>query len=90
MGVTESLACNIVETRYEEIPQEARQVAKRVVLDGLANMLAGSREPLAPILIRYLKKVGGPEDSTVIGHSFKTSILNAAYANGIFCHCNGL
>ena len=87
MGITETLARYVVETEYKQIPEEARRVAKQVVLDGLANMLAGSREPLASVLLQYLKKIGGPETSTIIGHNLRSSLLNAAFANGIFCHC---
>lgn len=86
MNVTEILAAKLVAIRYEDLPPEVVRVARDVVLDGIGNMLAGSREPLGPILADYVRSLGGPPDATVIGHGFKTHPVHAAFANGAFCH----
>src|SRR4029079_5506754 len=63
-------------------------VAKAVTLDGLAVMLAGATEPLGVgrISIDYVKMLGGAEQASVVAGGFRTSILNAAYANGTMAH----
>ncbi|GBD11063.1 2-methylcitrate dehydratase [bacterium HR23] len=86
MGVTEALARKIVETTYESLPPEVIQSAREVILDGTANMLAGSQEPLAEVVTRYVRSLGGPRHASVVGRGFKTHPLHAAYANGVFCH----
>jgi 2-methylcitrate dehydratase PrpD len=87
MGATEQLARFIAESRYEDLPPEVVQRAKIAIMDGVGNMLAGSRQPLAAKVARYLQAMGGSPTSTVVGHSFKTSTVGAAFANGVFGHC---
>lgn len=86
MGVTEVLARKVVETTYESLPPEVIQAAKEVLLDGIANMLAGSQEPLARVVTAYVRGLGGPRHASVVGKGFKTHPLHAAYANAVFCH----
>lgn len=87
IGATERLANIIVSTGYADIPEDALSVGKAAILDGLGNMIAGSTEPLGPIVIDFVRFTGGHPQSTVIGTGFKTSAPSAAFANGTFCHC---
>ena len=86
--LTERFAEHVLEIRYDALPAEAIEVAKHVTLDGLAVMLAGATEPLGVgrISIAYVKAMGGAPQASVIGGGFKTSIVNAAYANGTMAH----
>lgn len=88
MSVTEELVEILRGTRVEDIPEAALDVARQVCLDGLAVMVAGAGEPLGlgRITTDYVRALGGPPDSSVIGGGFKTSAMNAAYANGTFGH----
>jgi aconitate decarboxylase len=63
-----------------------RQVVREVLLDGLANLIAGSAEPLATPIAAYVRDLAGPERATVVGHEFKTHPVHAAFANAIFSH----
>ena len=84
--VTAKLADCIASVDYETIPEPALQVARAVTLDGLANMLAGSREPLGKILTGFVSSMGGAPKATVIGTNVKTNPPLAAFANAAFCH----
>ena len=86
MGATETLAQKIVGTTYESLPAEVVQVSREIVLDGVSNMLAGSQEPLGHIMSRYVRTMGGPRQASVVGRRFKSNLINAAFANGTFCH----
>jgi aconitate decarboxylase len=88
VSVTEELVERLRGTQIGDIPEAALDVARQVCLDGLAVMVAGAGEPLGlgRITTDYVRALGGPADSTVIGGGFKTSALNAAYANGTFGH----
>ena len=86
MGATETLAREIVATADGSPPSEVVEVAREVILDGCANFLAGSREPLSEPTVDYVRELGGPEQATVAGHGFRTHPVHAAYANGVFCH----
>ncbi|MBI3044418.1 MAG: MmgE/PrpD family protein [Betaproteobacteria bacterium] len=86
--LTGSLIDKVIAVSYASLPQQAIEMAKHVTLDGLAVMLAGSTEPLGVgrISIQYVKEMGGAPQATVIAGGFKTSMLNAAYANGTMAH----
>ncbi|MBI2986826.1 MAG: MmgE/PrpD family protein [Deltaproteobacteria bacterium] len=85
-NITERLVQCIDTVRFERLPQEVIQIAKVVALDGIANMLAGSTQPLGEILARYLSSMGGVPTSSVIGTGLKTNPPMAAFANAAFCH----
>ena len=74
--------------KFEALPAKAIDVAKEVTLDGLAVMLAGATEPLGVgrISIEYVKAMGGAPQASVVAAGFKTSMVNAAYANGTMAH----
>ena len=87
MGTTEDLAHYIAETNYEDLPAAVVAAAKTGILDGIANLLAGSTQPVAKLVSDYTLELGGNPVSSVIGHGFKTNPLNAAFANGVAGHC---
>ena len=87
MSATKTLAQFIVDTKYEKFPADLVEAAKIAILDGFANMLAGSTQDLATIIGEYVQESGGTPQSTVIGWGFKTNPVSAAFANGVFGHC---
>jgi len=86
MQVTEKLARFAVETSYRSFPKLVVHQAKRCFLDLLGVALGGSRQPLTNILVKVAKDFGGRPQATVLGHGFKTSIMNAAFINGAMAH----
>ena len=86
--LTGRFAEHILGIRYEALPHEAIDIAKQVTLDGLAVTLAGATEPLGVgrISIEYVKAMGGAPQASVVAGGFKTSMVNAAYANGTMAH----
>ena len=87
MNVTETLSQFIVDVNYDKLPTSVVEAAKVAILDGVANMLAGSAQELATIIGQYVKESGGTPQSTVIGWGFKANAPSAAFANGVFGHC---
>ena len=71
-NVTETLSQFIVDTKYENLPAPVVDAAKIGILDGVANMVAGSVQELADIIGNYVKDLGGNPQSTVVGWNFKT------------------
>jgi len=86
MGATELIANFIVDTGYDRIPTEAMSAAKGAIVDGLGCILAGSHEPSGSIIKEYVKELGGNPEASVIGGGFKTSVTQAALANGTMAH----
>ena len=86
--LTGELVDHVLAVRFEALPHAAIDMARHVALDGLAVMLAGATEPLGVgrISIEYVKQMGGAPQASVVAGGFKTSMQNAAYANGTMAH----
>jgi aconitate decarboxylase len=87
MGITASLVERICQTTDEAVAEAAIGAARRLVLDGIAVAVAGSKlEPAPAILAAHVLELGGKERSSVIGFGFRTSPVSAAYVNGASMH----
>ena len=86
MEVTKKIAEYVVNTSLEDFPPEAITAAKAAIIDCLGCALAGSKEPLADVLVNYLNDLGGNPAATVIGRGFKTSAPEAGLINGAMSH----
>ena len=73
---------------YEALPAQAREAAKKSVLDTMGVILAASgMEPAARGVIDILRETGGTPQSTVLAFGGKAPALMAALANGALAHC---
>jgi aconitate decarboxylase len=84
--ITAELCRIISEIFFDSLPSQVVEVAKQIILDGIAVAVAGSMEDGPRIVAEHLKSLGAKELSTVIGLGFKTSPVSAAYVNGISMH----
>jgi 2-methylcitrate dehydratase PrpD len=80
-GVTESLAQNIVATRWEDIPAPVRHQAKRSFMNYFAVALAGCRTQPVEIALRSLSEFSGGKQVTLVGRSERIDALSAAFLN---------
>ena len=87
MSATKTLAQFIAGTEYESLPTPVVEAAKIAILDGVANMVAGSVQELADIIGRYVRDSGGAAQASVVGWGYKSNPPSAAFANGVFGHC---
>ncbi|MBI4331592.1 MAG: MmgE/PrpD family protein [Chloroflexi bacterium] len=86
MGPTEYVASWIVNTKYEDIPAQAKRVAQETAFDCLGVMLAGSAQPLGRIIMGYVQEQGGKSEATVIATGQRLPASNAAFVNGTLGH----
>jgi 2-methylcitrate dehydratase PrpD len=78
----------VAETRYEDLPADAIEAAKKTILDTLGVTLAASgMEPAVRALVELLQQGGGSAESTVLGFGGKLPAISAAFANGSMAHC---
>ena len=86
--MAEVFAQNIVDTRFEDLPQETIAVTKRSILDTLGVATAGSGiMPEVKALVALVQEGGGKAESTIWGFGGKVPAWMAAYANGAMTHC---
>lgn len=81
VGITESLAHNVVATRWEDIPPQVRHQAKRSLINFFAVTLAGCRSRPIEIALRSLSGFSGRQQATVIGRAERMDALSAAFLN---------
>ena len=59
MELTKKIAEYVVNTSLEDFPPEAISAGKAAIIDCLGCALAGSKEPLADLLVNYLGDLAG-------------------------------
>src|SRR5258708_6492633 len=86
--ITEAFVEKVRAIDYASLSNEAIEMSKQVALDGIGVTLAGATEPLGigRISTAYVAQMGGLPQATVIAGGFKTSMQEAAYANGTMAH----
>ncbi len=86
MGVTQELAEWSVGLKYEDIPQSAIHTSKEHILDTLGVAFPGAKDTVGQVITRLARKIGGEPQASIIGGGFKTSVTEAAFANGTMMH----
>ena len=86
MDATARIARFVVETEFQKMQSEAIKMAKTALLDCLGVALAGSKESSARICAEIARQEHAKEESSVIGQGFKSSAMQAAFANGTAAH----
>jgi hypothetical protein len=87
MNITHRLAEFAATTRFDALPVAVRSAAKTVIVDGIANAVAGSQEPAARKMSEYITSLGGVPDATVVGSVVRLPASQAALVNGVSLHC---
>ncbi|MFC1943999.1 MmgE/PrpD family protein [Chloroflexota bacterium] len=87
---TRQLSEWVTSATYHDFPEETVSYAKGLLLKTVAGMLVGSRENIGKIMTTYLQGVGGAQEAGVVAGGFRTTVENAALANGTFAHASEL
>jgi len=85
-SITESLAQNAADLRFEDIDADSLAVAKQCLIDWFAVTLAGAAEPLTALLLAEAQEEGGHPRATMIGSGAKGTLAQACLVNGSGSH----
>jgi 2-methylcitrate dehydratase PrpD len=86
MSTTATLARFLVNTTPEQVPEAVLHAGKRCLINFLAVALFASKDPSLAILLDVFRREGGRKHATVVGTGFRSSLQNAALANGYLGH----
>jgi 2-methylcitrate dehydratase PrpD len=86
MDATFAFAKNIVDLKYEQIPQLAVEAEKKQLLDTLGVALAGSSKDGVKELFEVVKSWGGKRQSTIIGYGIRLPAPHSAQVNATMAH----
>ena len=82
--LTETLADFVASFTPDKVPAQVRSYATEMVLDGSGTLLAAANPKLSTgrLIGDFVADQGGKEQAWVVGHGFRTSVVDAALANG--------
>jgi len=83
MSITQQMAQFALSLKYSQIPKAARKEARRFLLDSVGCALAAMNNEDMRAAGRYVKKLGGSRDATVIGSGLRTNAPQAALMNSL-------
>ena len=81
--IVEQLSAYAAALRYEDLPSEVVQQAKRLIVDSVGCALGGYASEPAKIARAIAATVTSSEPATVIGSGARSSIDMATFANGV-------
>jgi 2-methylcitrate dehydratase PrpD len=84
--ITRALVGAVRNLRYDDLPNDAREVARHCVLDFFGVTLAGAREPLVDFLVDSVAKPENASIASLIGRSERSTAVTAALVNGAAGH----
>lgn len=85
-SVARTLARFVVRLSLDDVPASVATAASRLTLDTLGNALAAVPDDFGRAAARAAERLGGPAESTLIGHGARVAAANAALANGTLAH----
>ena len=88
-GLTKSVAEFIINTKYQDIPEDVIDLGKKSILDGFGLALAGSVSVMGPIARKYAETFGPSEmRASVIGTGMKAHPRLSSFVNGVSIHAD--
>jgi 2-methylcitrate dehydratase PrpD len=81
-----ALAKFVLDFPTQDVPADVMHLAKRCLMNYSGVALLANLDPAIDILLDVLRAEGCAPAATVIGKGFKTSVQNAALANGFLGH----
>ena len=84
--ITRALVGAVRNLRYDDLPDDAREVARHCVLDFFGVALAGAREPLVDFLVDVVVEPENSSAVSLIGRSERATAATAALVNGAAGH----
>ena len=82
-SITHKMAEFAIELKYEDIPAPAIREAKRFLLDSVGCALAAVNNDDMAAMYRFIDKIGGTPEATIMGSGTLTSAPNAALMNSL-------
>ena len=82
-SITHQMADFAINLQYQDIPAPAVKEAKRFLLDSVGCALAAVDNEDMAAMYRFVEKLGGRPEATLIGSGTKTNAPNAALMNSL-------
>jgi len=77
------LVRNVINTHFEDLPEEIVTFEKKRVLDNIGTLFAGSHAAGVETLIDFVKESSGKKESTILAHGGQVTCQDAAFVNSV-------
>ena len=84
--LTREVASFVIDTTYDELPDDLLDLSRKSILDGLGLALSGSVAESGRLVQEYLLSQNLSGETTVIGTTLRMPERFAAFANGVGVH----
>lgn len=85
--IAEVLANFVYQTNYDDLPEEAIQMSRKMILDQLGAELACSTLDWNKKVLKYVEDLAvGSDEATIFGYGVRSSAEHAAFVNATFGH----
>ncbi len=81
MELEKKLVEYVVESGFEDLPEEVVDISKNTVLDVVGTTIAGATAEGCEVLVNQVKEWGGKPESTILVHGGMVPAYNAALVN---------
>ncbi len=88
--ITGTITDFVVDLSFDDIPGHVADAGKLYTLECIGHMVAGLRHPVGQIVAGYVRSLGARPQATIYGAGFKSTLAEAAYANGTLAHADEL
>lgn len=88
--ITRKLAAYAADLECKDLPAPVVAMGKRLLLDGLGCLLAGTAGWPGASAAKMVLELGGNPQATMFAGNLRTSVTNAAFANGLTLYSVGL
>ncbi len=85
-GPTSKLCQWVCSTSYEDLPAAVREETVTILYDQVGGMIASAILPACRPVVDLVAQLGGARECTIVGHPVRTSVTDAALANGSIGH----
>ena len=86
MDIAFELGEFISRTRFQDLPHEVVEVTKKILLDSMACIVAGSTAQGCREVVDLFNSWGGRQEATILVYGHKVPSVWAAFANGMMMH----
>ena len=87
-NLTREVASFVIDTTYDELPDDLLDLSRKSILDGLGLALSGSVAESGRLVQEYLLSQNLSGETTVIGTTLRMPERFAAFANGVGVHAD--
>ena len=79
--MTRKLAAFVADLKFDDIPRATIEMSKRLLLDGIGCLLAGTVGGPARVAASMVRRLGGSPQATIFADNAPGSVCHAAFVN---------